>query len=109
MLLGSIGFYPAGSFSLVIYGVGISKNSLSQSMTVYLYDSSIQYVIETGVRILMTTIASLSYISLTQIMYSYLNPLSYSTMTIEFSLPRMLYQDEQFAFVIGQDLSDVNT
>jgi hypothetical protein len=82
ILQGSIGFYPAGSFSLVIYGVGISNNSLSQSMTVYLYDSSIQYVIETGVRILMTTIASLSYISLTQIMYSYLNPLSYSTMTI---------------------------
>ncbi len=57
----------------------------------------------------MTTIASLSYINLNQIMYSYLNPLSYSTMTIQFSLPRMLYQDEQFAFVIGQDLSDVNT
>jgi hypothetical protein len=57
----------------------------------------------------MTTIASLSYISLTQILYTYLNPLSYNTMTIQYTLPRMLYQDEQFAFVIGQDLSDVNT
>lgn len=30
-------------------------------------------------------------------------------MNINFYLPRVLYQDEQFAFVIGQDLSDVNT
>lgn len=67
------------------------------------------FVIETGVRILMTTIAGLSYISLTEIMYSYLNPLSYTTMTINYYLPRPLYKDEEFAFVIGQDLSDVNT
>ena len=57
----------------------------------------------------MTTIASLSYISLTQILYSYNSPLSYNTMSIQFSLPRMLYKDEEFAFVIGQDLSDVNS
>ena len=108
-LLGGIGFYPTGNYTLVVYGVGISNGSLSQSMNIYLYDAGIQYVIETGVRILMTTIASLSYISLTQIVYSYLNPLSFNTMTINFALPRMLYLDEQFAFVIGQDLSDVNT
>lgn len=107
-LLGS-GFYMAGNFTLVVYGMGISSASLSQSMTLYLYDSSIQYVIETGYRILMTTIASLSYISLTQILYSYNSPLSYNTMSIQFSLPRMLYKDEEFAFVIGQDLSDVNS
>lgn len=58
-------FYPAGSFTLVVYGIGISNSSLSQSVTLYLYDSSLQFVIETGVRILTTTIAGLSYISLT--------------------------------------------
>lgn len=42
-------------------------------------------------------------------MYSYLNPLSYNSMSIVFYLPRPLYNDEQFAFVIGQDLSDQNT
>ena len=57
----------------------------------------------------MTTIASLSYISLTQILHSYNSPLSYNTMSIQFSLPRMLYKDEEFAFVIGQDPSDVNS
>lgn len=93
-LSGTIDFYPAGNFTLVVYGMGISSNSLSQSMTLYLYDSPVQYVIETGVRILMTTIASLDYISLTQILYSYSNPLSYNTMQIQFSLPRMLYKDE---------------
>lgn len=41
----------------------------------------------------MTTIASLSYISLSQILYSYNSPLSYNTMSIQFSLPRMLYKD----------------
>jgi hypothetical protein len=102
-------FYPTGTFSLIFYGVGISNASLSQAVTLYLYDANIQYVIETGVRILTTTIAGLSYISLTEILYAYLNPLSYNTMTINFYLPRPLYEDEEFAFVIGEDLSDVNT
>ena len=57
----------------------------------------------------MTTIAGVSSISLTEILYAYLNPLSYNTMTINFYLPRPLYKDEEFAFVIGEDLSDVNT
>jgi len=58
---------------------------------------------------LTTTIATLSYITLNEILYSYLSPLSSNAMTINFYLPRQLYQDEQFTFVIGQDLSDVNT
>lgn len=58
-----------------------------------MYDPSIQFVIETGVRILTTTIAGLSYISLTEILYAYLNPLSYNKMTINFYLPRALYHD----------------
>jgi len=58
-------FYPAGMYTLVVYGIGISSSSLSQSVTLYLYDSGLQFVIETGVRILVTTVAGLSYISLT--------------------------------------------
>jgi hypothetical protein len=42
---------------------------------------------------MMTTIANLDYISLTQIIYTYLNPLSYNTMEIQFYLPRVLYED----------------
>ena len=34
-------------------------------MTLYLYDPTIEFVIETGIRILTTTIAGLKYISLT--------------------------------------------
>jgi hypothetical protein len=49
------------------------------------------YVIEWGVRLLTTTIASLSYITLSEILYTYLNPLSSNTMTISFYLPRPLY------------------
>jgi hypothetical protein len=43
--LSETGFYIAGNFSLLVYGVGITKNTLSQSITLYLYDDSIQYVI----------------------------------------------------------------
>lgn len=43
--LSGTGFYTAGNFSLVVYGVGITKDTLSQSITLYLYDDSIQYVI----------------------------------------------------------------
>ncbi len=78
----------------MVYGVGISNSSLSQSITLYLYDSGLQFIIETGVRILTTTIAGLSYISLTEITYAYLNPLSFNTMNISFYLPRPLYKDE---------------
>lgn len=63
-LSGGIGFYTAGNFTLTVYGMGITKGVISQSITLYLYDSTISYVIEKGVRILMTTIASLTYISL---------------------------------------------
>lgn len=87
------GFYTAGNFTLTFFGVGITSGTLSQSMTVYLYDAALLYVIESGNRILTTTIASLSYITLSQILYSYLNPLSSNTMTISFYLPRALYQD----------------
>ena len=105
----STGFYQIGNYTLIVYGVGITENTLSQSISFYLYDDTVQYIIESGVRILMTTIANLDYISLSQILYSYINPLSYNTMKIQFSLPRVLYEDQQFAFVIGQDLSDVNS
>ena len=43
-LLGS-GFYTAGNFTLVTYGVGITAGTLSQSITLYLYDSTVQYII----------------------------------------------------------------
>ena len=86
-------FYPAGTFTLVVYGVGISGSELSQSLTLELYDTGLQFVMETGVRILTTTVAGLSYIALTEIMYSYLNPLSFNTMSIVFYLPRPLYND----------------
>jgi hypothetical protein len=78
----STGFYQIGNYTLIVYGVGITENTLSQSISFYLYDDTVQYIIESGVRILMTTIANLDYISLSQILYSYINPLSYNTMKI---------------------------
>ncbi len=38
--LSGTGFYTAGNLILVVYGVGITKDTLSQSITLYLYDDS---------------------------------------------------------------------
>jgi len=74
-----------------------------------LYDSTAKYVIEKGNRILTTTIAKEKVIEVYEILYSYNSPLAYNKMSIKFYLPREIYSDEEFGFVMGKDLSDVNT
>lgn len=39
----------------------------------------------------------------------YNSPLAYNKMSIRFYLPREIYKDEEFGFLMGKDLSDVNT
>jgi hypothetical protein len=103
------GQYSAGNYTVVIYGVGINASSISQDLTLYLYDSAIKYVIETGTRIITTTVAITKQIEINELVYSYLSPLSYNKFSLKFYLPRSIYQDEELAFLIGKDLSDVNT
>lgn len=74
----------------------------------YLYDSTGKYVIETGNRILTTTVARPSSIEIDEIVYKYVSPLSANKISIRFYLPRNIYSDERLGFIMGKDLSDVN-
>lgn len=49
--------YPANNFTAVINGISIMAEEISQSVTVYLLDSTGNYVIEHGNRILTTTVS----------------------------------------------------
>ena len=54
--------YPADNFTLRVHGVSIMATEISQSITVFLKDSTERYVIEKGTRILTTTVALPNYI-----------------------------------------------
>ena len=100
--------YPADNFTVEVSGVSIDASEISQSMTIYLQDSTGLYTVETGTRILTTTVAYPYTIEIHEITYSYNSPLSSNTLSIKFYLPREIYSDERLGFVMGKDLSDVN-
>lgn len=77
-------------------------------MTLYLHDKTGKYVIEKGTRIFTTTVARPDNIEVSEIVYSYASPLSANKLSLTFTIPRGLYQDERFGFIMGQDLSDIN-
>lgn len=97
------------TYVLQVYGVGITASSISQSITLTLRDNSGSYIIETGTRLLTTTVSNPLTISINQITYQYNNPIVKSSMFISFTLPRSLYLDETFVMIMGKDLSDSNT
>jgi hypothetical protein len=49
--------YPAHNFSATVNGISITADQISQSVTLYLTDSTGRYIIEKGTRILTTTVA----------------------------------------------------
>lgn len=49
--------YPADKFTLIVHGLSIRADVISQALTLYLYDSEGNYVIEKGTRIVKTTVA----------------------------------------------------
>lgn len=49
--------YPAANFTAQVNGISIQADQISQSVTVYLTDSTGKYIIEKGTRILTTTVA----------------------------------------------------
>ena len=100
--------YAANNFTVSVSGVSIDANEISQSMTVYLQDSTGEYTIETGTRILTTTVAYPHTIQIHQITYAYNTPQSSNTLSVSFYLPRTVNDDERLGFVMGKDLSDVN-
>lgn len=77
-------------------------------MNIYLHDSTGKYVIEKGTRIFTTTVAQPENIEVSEIVYSYVTPMSSNRLSLSFTLPRSLHSDERLGFIMGKDLSDVN-
>lgn len=100
--------YPADTFKIRLHGISIEEDQISQSMTLYLKDSSSNYVIEKGTRIMTTTVARPETIEIQEIVYNWASPLSANKISITFFLPRTIYDDERIGFILGKDLSDVN-
>jgi hypothetical protein len=97
------------AYQLVVYGISILGSSISQSITLTLRDNSGSYIIETGTRLLTTTVANPLNIAINQITYQYNNPIVKSSIFVIFTLPRNLYLDETLVIIMGKDLSDSNT
>ena len=72
-------------------------------------DTSGGYVIESGTRILMTSVSSYFPIYIEQMTYLKNHPIVVSGFNIIFTLPRQLNKDEIFAIVMGNDLSNLNS
>lgn len=74
-----------------------------------LRDPTSSYVIETGTRILITSVSQFDPIYINEVKYSKNNPIVYSSFRIKFQLPRQLNADEVFVIVMSKDLSNLNT
>lgn len=65
-------------------------------------------MIESSTYIVTTTTYSPLYITITELVYSYINPLVFSTLSMQFTTPRELLPNEDILLGLGSDLSDVN-
>ena len=89
--------------------MSILENTIVHYIVAELRDPTSSYVIETGTRILLTSVADFRPVYITEISYSKNNPIVYSSFSIKFELPRQLNDDETFAVVMSKDLSNLNT
>lgn len=97
------------SYRVIVYGISIISTTIIQNIKVSIMDPTNSYVIETGVRILLTSVDSFNPIYISEVKYSKNNPIVYSSFYISFQLPRQLNSDEVFAIVMSKDLSNLNT
>lgn len=96
-------------YTLKIYGMSITDSTINHYADMSIRDSSGGYVIESGTRILMTSVSSYFPIYIEQMTYLKNNPIVVSGFNIIFTLPRQLNKDEVFAIVMGNDLSNLNS
>ncbi len=95
-------------YTLKIYGMSIDDSTIIHYTDMTIRDSSGGYIIESGTRILLTSVSSYFPIYIEQMTYLKNNPIVVSGFSILFTLPRQLNNDELFAIVMGNDLSNLN-
>lgn len=85
---------PAGGlYQVIVGGVSILSNTIIQYIVAELRDPTSSYVIETGTRILITSVDSFNPIYINEVKYSKNNPIVYTSFSVKFSLPRQLNAD----------------
>ena len=88
--------------------MSIDNSTIIHYTDMTIRDQSGRYIIETGTRILVTSVSSYFPIYIEQMTYLKNNPIVVSAFKIIFTLPRQLNKDEAFAIVMGNDLSNLN-
>lgn len=91
-----------------MYGMSVIDDTIIHYAAMSIRDTSGGYIIESGTRILMTSVSSYFPIYIEQMTYFKNNPIVVSGFNIIFTLPRQLNKDEVFAIVMGNDLSNLN-
>lgn len=97
------------TYQIIMEGISILSGTIIQYITAELRDPTSSYVIETGNRILITSVQSFIPIYIYEVEYTKNNPIVYSSFSIHFQLPRQLNPDQSFAIVMSKDLSNLNT
>lgn len=106
-LTGAASFPPASQFTLTLHGVAIT--STFPTLTLSIADSSGTYTLEQGQRILATQPAAATAIAINSLALSVLNPLAVTRLTLNFTTPRLLLDDERLQVELANDFNDVNT
>jgi len=80
-------------YTLKIYGMSIQSDTIIHYADMSIRDSSGGYIIESGSRILLTSVSSYFPIYIEQMTYLKNNPIVVSGFNIIFTLPRQLNND----------------
>lgn len=81
------------TYRIIMEGISILSGTIIQYITAELRDPTSSYVIETGTRILITSVQSFIPIYIYEVEYTKNNPIVYSSFSIHFQLPRQLNPD----------------
>jgi len=72
-------------------------------------DPTGSYIVEQKTVLLMTSVAQDFPIYITEVDFTFNNPVVSSTLILKFTLPRNLYNDESFALVMSKDFTNLNS
>lgn len=96
------------SYEMLINGISIDASQRSNYITFQVMDPTGSYAIEQKTVILLTSVARSFPIEVSQVNFAINNPVVFSSLYINFTLPRALNADEAFALVLSKDFITLN-
>lgn len=81
------------AYSIIINGISIDASQISTYMTFQFMDPTGSYAVEQKTKILMTSVAQNFPIEITQVNFAINNPVVFSSVFLNFTLPRALNND----------------